>query len=453
MLVNDLILDKNGKKMSKSKGNTVNPFEVMDEFGADAVRWYLLAGSPPWVPTKFDASGVKEVAGKFFGTLKNVYSFFATYANIDGYKVEKPREVSASIDRWIFSKLNGLIAYVQDRMDAYDLTKAVRAIQNFACEELSNWYVRRSRERFWSFELSDDKKDAYYTLQTVLTRLTQLIAPVSPFLADHIYCSLTGEESVHLAAFPKSDLAAIDLELEKQMDTVIQVVSLGRFARNNAGLKVRQPLAQIKLPKKLQSVVAGMQELILEEINIKKVDFVDEDFVSYFAKPNFKNVGKKVGKQMKALQDFLQSADVAAIQSAFAKGEDFAVRLEEAEYRLDKDDLTLELQSLVGYQVESGGDFFVALQTELSDELIAEGYARELINKIQFTRKNSGFQVMDRIRVRYFYSEDLAQMLAGYLEDLKKETLADCFERADSSQGMQKWDINGLEIYLQVERV
>ncbi len=453
VLVNDLILDKTGKKMSKSKGNTVNPFDIMDEYGADAVRWYLLAGSPPWVPTKFDSSGVKEVAGKFFGTLKNVYSFFATYANIDGYRVEAPREVTSSIDRWIFSKLNKLIAYVQERMDAYDLTKAVRAIQNFACEELSNWYVRRSRERFWSFELSDDKKDAYYTLHTVLVALTKMVSPVSPFLVDHIYCALTGEESVHLATFPKSNPQMVDAELETKMDTVIQVVSLGRFARNNASLKVRQPLAEIKLPKRLQAVITGMEELILEEINIKKISFVDEDFVSYSAKPNFKSVGKKVGKHMKALQEYLLSADVEAIREAFEQGKVFSVRLGSEEYQLAKEDLVLDLQALDGYQVESNGDFFVALQTELTDELIAEGYVRELINKIQFTRKNSGFDVMDRIVVSYYYQGDLTMMLADYIDDLKKETLADSFEKVENPADLEKWDINGLEIYLKVEKV
>ncbi len=453
VLVNDLILDKKGKKMSKSKGNTVNPFEIMDEFGADAVRWYLLAGSPPWVPTKFDGNGVKEVAGKFFGTLKNVYSFFATYANIDGYSVEEPRQVSSRIDGWIFSKLNALIAYVQERMDAYDLTKAVRAVQNFVCEDLSNWYVRRSRERFWSFDLTDDKKDAYYTLHAVLVALTKMIAPVSPFLADHIYGALTGQESVHLADFPVCDPAKIDAELEKKMDTVIQVVSLGRFARNNARLKVRQPLAEIKLPRRLQEVVAGMEDLILEEINIKRVSFVDEGFVSYTAKPNFKSVGKKVGKRMKALQEYLLTADVEGIREAFAQNKEFPVLLDGEEYKLESEDLVLEIKSLDGYQLETNGDFFVALQTTLTEDLVAEGYARELINKIQFTRKNSGYQVMDRINVSYYYSEDLEAMLAGYLDDLKKETLADSFERADSSQGMQKWDINGLEIYLLVEKV
>ncbi len=453
VLVNDLILDKAGKKMSKSKGNTVDPFQIMNEYGADAVRWYLLAGSPPWIPTKFDPNGVKEVAGKFFGTLKNTCSFFATYSNIDGYKVEGKREVTSQIDRWIMSKLHGLIAYVQERMDAYDLTKSVRAIQNFTCEELSNWYVRRSRERFWSFELTEDKKDAYYTLHTALVELSKLIAPVSPFLADCIFGSLTGNESVHLADFPVSDSAKIDLELEKKMDTVIQIVSLGRFARNNASLKVRQPLAEIKLPLDLQPIVHGMEELILEEINIKKIGFVDKDFVSYVAKPNFKSVGKKVGKEMKALQEFLLTADVDAIQKNFANGESYTVALSGSDYELDKEDLILELKAMDGYQVESGQNFFVALDTELSEELILEGYTRELINKIQFTRKNSGLEVMDRINVSYYYEEDLSKKLAKYLEELKKETLADNFARATASDGMDKWDVNGLEIYLKVEKV
>ncbi len=453
VLVNDLILDKDGKKMSKSKGNTVDPFQIMNEYGADAVRWYLLAGSPPWIPTKFDPNGVKEVAGKFFGTLKNTYSFFATYANIDGYKVEGKRGVSSQIDCWIMSKLHGLIAYVQERMDAYDLTKSVRAIQNFTCEELSNWYVRRSRERFWSFELTEDKKDAYYTLHTVLVELSKLIAPVSPFLADCIFGSLTDEESVHLADFPVSEPAKIDLELEKKMDTVIQVVSLGRFARNNASLKVRQPLAEIKLPKGLQAIVQGMEGLILEEINIKKIGFVDKDFVSYAAKPNFKSVGKKVGKDIKALQEFLLTADIDAIQKSFADGEPYPVNLSSNDYELEKEDLLLELKAMDGYQVESGQNFFVALDTTLSEELILEGYTRELINKIQFTRKNSGLEVMDRINVCYYYEEDLSEKLSQYLEELKKETLADSFTKASSSDGMERWDVNGLEIYLKVEKV
>ena len=314
VLVNDLILDKKGQKMSKTKGNSVNPMELMDKFGADANRWYLLAVSPPWIPTKFDDTGVAETVNKFFGTLKNVYSFYVTYANIDNFNAadfEISDNKTVEIDTWIISKLNSLIKYVTENTDNYDLTKGVRAIQSFMIDDLSNWYVRRCRRRYWEMTLTDDKKEAYLTLYQVLVSVSKLIAPIAPYIAEEIFTNLTGEESVHLKNYPKANVHAINPTLEKEMQTVIELVSLGRAARNTCQIKVRQTLGALFIPEKYKSLIARMENLIKEEINVKEIKYIHEkdNFVSYDFKPNFKVMGPKYGKHMKNIAATLRELD------------------------------------------------------------------------------------------------------------------------------------------------
>ncbi|MBQ2305299.1 MAG: isoleucine--tRNA ligase, partial [Firmicutes bacterium] len=309
VLVNDLILDKEGKKMSKHKGNTVSPFEMLDKYGADAARWYLLGVSPAWQPTRFDEDGLKDVASKFFGTLRNIYNFFVLYANIDGID---PREFDVpygdrpELDRWILSKYNGLIKDVTEFMDGYDHMKTVKAITDFIDEDLSNWYIRRARRRFFTTDLTDSKKAAYATTYEVLVGVAKLMAPLAPFISDEIYTNLTGEESVHTAFFPKADETLIAKDVEERMDLVRTLVSLGRGIREKERIKVRQPLSEVLVDGKYEALISDLTPLIMEELNVKNVRF-DSDldkFMNFSLKPNFRQAGPYFGKQVKAFGNY-----------------------------------------------------------------------------------------------------------------------------------------------------
>ena len=388
-LVNDLILDAKGQKMSKSKGNSVDPIELMQTFGADAIRWYLVEISPPWVPTRFDVEGVKEIIGKFIGTLKNTYSFFATYANIDSFDASAHPwnwERSAEIDRWIVSRLQTLIGQVRDWMEDYELTKVVRAIQDFVIDELSNWYVRRSRRRFWALELTEDKINAYRTLYQVLVSVAEMIAPFAPYLAEELYLSLGAGESVHLAAYPQSETEYIDPALEKEMRVIIDIVQLGRAARNACQIKVRQPLQKMYVPAKYRTTLERMFDLIQEEVNIHEIVYVseDEDFVRYELKPQFKVMGPKYGNRMKAIASELARVKGQEVLKAF--NDTGSYKLAALDIDLVPEDVAVHIQPREGFVFESMKDMFVALDTALTPELIREGYARELVNKIQFSR-------------------------------------------------------------------
>lgn len=453
-LVNDLILDKNGQKMSKSKGNSVDPIQLMNDFGADAIRWYLLEVSPPWVPTRFDVDGVREITSKFIGTLKNVYSFFATYANIDSFDASKyPQDWqrNAEIDRWIISRLHSLICEVRNYTEVYEFTRSVRTIQDFVIDELSNWYVRRSRRRFWAMELTQDKVEAYRTLHAVLVELSKLIAPFVPYLAEELYTSLTGEESVHLVEYPESDSRYIDSTLESDMQKVIDVVSLGRTARGECQIKIRQPLGEMYVPAKLQETISRMLPLVQEEVNIHHIRFVaeDSDFVQYDLKPQFKAMGPKYGKQMKAIATKLESVNGADALRAFAKEGKFSFDLEGQEVELVPEDIAVQIRPREGYVFASMKDIYVALETTLTPELLSEGYARELVNKIQFARKEQGFEIMDRICVEYLADEEIIKAIAQYQEFIMNETLADSIQQSTESN-LTELDINGKAVGLKV---
>ncbi len=455
-LVNDLILDAKGQKMSKSKGNSVDPIELMHIYGADAIRWYMLEVSPPWVPTRFDVEGVKEIIGKFIGTLKNTYSFFATYANIDSFDASQHPwdwQRSAEIDRWIISRLQTLIAQVRGWMEDYELTRVARAIQEFVIDELSNWYVRRSRRRFWAMSLTEDKISAYRTLCQVLVSVAKIIAPIVPYLAEELFISLGAGESVHLADFPPSETQCIDPALEEEMRVIIDLVSLGRAARNACQIKVRQPLQKMYVPARHRPTVERMFSLIQEEVNIREIVYVaeDDDFVHYELKPQFKVMGPKYGNQMKAIATELAGLKGQEVLSAFnATG---TYRLESLGIELVPEDVAVHIQPREGFVFESVKDLFVALDKTLTPDLVREGYARELVNKIQFSRKEQGFDIMDRIAVEWHADAEIGSALDAHGDFIRSETLCDQLEEASSPEGLSAFDINGKEVFLKITRI
>ena len=457
-LVNDMILDKTGQKMSKSKGNSVEPLELMATYGADAIRWYLLEVSPPWLPTRFNVDEVKEVVNKYIGTLKNVYSFFSTYANIDNFDVSAypvTWQKFAEIDRWIVSRLHTLTKKINEWNEQFDFTRSVRALQDFVIDELSNWFVRRSRRRFWSMELTSDKIDAYLTLYQVLVEVTKLMAPFAPYLSDVIYQNLTGKESVHLTEYPVADEKYINPTLEEEMQTIIDIVSLGRAARNDCQIKVRQPLKAIYVTERVKPVTERMFDLIKDEINIHEIRYVAENdgFVQYELKPDFKVMGPKYGKHIKALSALLPQVNgVEAMQSFSSKGF-FALEVEGETLKLTPEDLLVTIKAKEGYVFQSNRKLFIALDVTLTPELVTEGYARELINKIQYTRKEQGFEIMDRITVQWYGDEDIALAMQTYSDYIKSETLTDEIERMmEETSELKQYDINGKDVWIAVRK-
>lgn len=458
VLVNDLILDKTGQKMSKSVGNVVDPFLMMDRFGADALRWYLIAVSPPWVPTKFDEAGVIEVQNKFFGTIKNIYSFFATYANIDKLQIEPKKLQSISrtleIDRWIISRVNSLIKSVKTSYDEYDLTKVVRAVADFVVEDLSNWYVRRTRRRFWEMTLTKSKLDAFYTLYETLVKVLQIAAPVAPFLTDSLFLSLTGEKSVHLSDFPKYDKKLIDKQLEKRMDTAVQVVSLGRAARNNCDLKVRQTLSQIVVEKDLKPLIEDMEDQILSEVNVKEIIYSepDDNFFEYSAKANFKRLGPRYGKRVKDIAKYLKTGDINRLKKSLETGKSLHIKFHKEQVKLTSEDVIFSLKQKDGYEMVKAKGICLALNKTLTQDLIDEGFAREIINKVQFTRKDNNFEIMDRIKVFCHCNKELTQAIKKNIEYIKQETLSDDVIFTQNSDKMKLWDINSEKLWLRLEK-
>jgi len=459
VLVNDLILDKKGQKMSKSKGNALDPFKLMEEFGADTNRWYMLYVSPPWVPTKFDPKGVTEVANKFFGTLKNVYSFYTSYANINDFMAsnyEISDDKKTEIDKWVISRLNSLIKDVTKNMDSYDLTKSVRAIQNFVINDLSNWFVRRSRRRFWAMTLTEDKKEAYLTLYQTLVTVSKLMSPFAPYLSEEMYINLTGEKSVHLTDFPKTNEAVINKKLEQEMEAVINMVSLGRAARNSCQIKVRQTLQALYVPEKYKYLVERMEELIKDEINVKEIKYIHEKdhFVEYEVKANFKMLGPKYGKHMKKIANALKKIQANNLMTAFHKDEPYYLDCDGSSFKITEEDLIVSIKDKEGFVFESSNDLYVALDTELTSELVIEGYARELVNKIQFTRKENNFEIMDNIKVFYYGDDEIESVFNKFEEYIKNETLTNKIYREESLKNdMKEWDINGKVVHLTIAKL
>ena len=429
VLVNDLVLDREGKKMSKSRGNTVNPFELFDQYGADALRWYLLYVSPPWTPTRFDVDGLKEVQSKFLGTMKNVYNFFTLYANTDDinptdffveYK-DRPE-----LDRWILSKFNNLKKEVEENLEIFELNKTVRSIQEFINEDLSNWYIRRSRRRFWATELTEDKKSVYNTTYEILTELCRLIAPVTPYIAEEMYRNLTNEFSVHLTSYPRANEELINNELEEKMDLVKNLVTLGRASREATRIKVRQPIQKVLVDGKYESTISDVVELIKEELNVKEVVFAKDlsEYMNFSLKPNFKVLGPILGAKMKFFAGALNKLDASEVVPKLENGESLTVELDGENFEFNKDHVLINISAKEGFNVSMENNLFVILDTTLTKELINEGYAREFISKIQQIRKSNNFDVLDNIAIEFNSDDEIANAIENFKEYIKSETLA-----------------------------
>ena len=437
VISNGLVLDKNGNKMSKRLGNAVEPFQVIEDLGSDPLRWYMVTNSSPWDNLKFDIAGVEEVKRKFFGTLYNTYSFFALYANVDGFTFEEaeiPVEERPEIDRWIISLLNSLIKECEDAYDSYEATRAGRAIQNFVTENLSNWYVRLNRKRFWGGEYSKDKIAAYQTLYTCLETVAQLGAPIAPFFMDRLFMDLNGitkhfaEKSVHLALFPKVNEQYIDKNLEEQMDLAQLASSMVLALRRKVNIKVRQPLTKIMIPvldATLESQLKAVEGLLLNEVNVKELEYLHETtgILVKKIKPNFKTLGPKYGKQMK---------DISAAVGAFTQ-EDIAQMEREQKYTLNlasgvvdmaMEDVEITSEDIPGWLVASEGKLTVALDITITDELRQEGIARELINRIQNIRKDSDFDVTDKVEITLEHHAEIDAAVENFKEYIAGQTLA-----------------------------
>ena len=457
VLVNDLILDREGKKMSKSKGNTVNPFELFDKYGADTLRWYLMYVSPPWVPTKFDEDGLREIESKFFRSLRNVYNFFTLYANTDN---TDPREFfidynnRPEIDKWILSKYNQLIKNCNEDMDIFELTKVVRAIQDFVIEDLSNWYIRRNRRRFWSTELNDDKKAVYNTTYEILVGLCKLIAPFVPFISEELYRNLTGEESVHLVLYPKANEDLINKDIEGKMDLVRRLVGLGRASRENVQIKVRQPLKDVVIDGKYEEQIKDLVPLIKEELNVKEVVFENDltQFMNYTLKPNFKVAGSILGAKIKSFGKALNELDSKEIVEKLENGETLTLNLNGEDTVIEKDYILVNINSKEGFDVTTENNLFVILDTTLTADLINEGYAREFVSKVQQMRKNNGYEVLDNINIFYEGSDEIKSAIDEFEEFIKKETLAKSIEKTND-ESLEKQDLNGQITGIKLEKI
>lgn len=454
VLVNDLVQDAEGKKMSKSKGNIVEPFTTMEKYGADTVRFYLAYVSPVWTPLKFDEEGLKEIYSKFTSTFKNTYTFFEMYANADGIdprEYDIPIESREDIDRFIVSKLHRLILEVHEDFLEYDLNKVARAIIPFLNDDLSNWYIRSNRRRFWDSELTESKKAVYLTLYEVLVTLAKLVAPITPYIAEEIYQKLTGEESVHLAEYPVVEEALLNTEIEEKMDLVRDICSLGRFAREEVGIKVRQPIQALLLSAKEKEKISDLLPIIKEELNVKEVLFQEDmsQYLDYIVKPNFKILGKELGPLIKELQQKLQTLskeEITTLQNGTLTlslgGEDFS---------LTSDMVVITLKQKEGYASSSNEKTCVVLDTTLTEELILEGLAREFVRNVQSLRKEADFEITDHITIYYHGMEQIDQMLEVYGDYIKEETLACAIVSKELDTPMV--DLNGVEGQIQVERV
>lgn len=465
IIVNELILDKNGQKMSKSKGNTVDPFKLFQQYGADATRWYLVTNSPPWRPTLFDEEGLVEVQRKFFGTLQNTYLFFALYANIDGFEHKEdliPYEKRPEIDRWILSKINSLIDEYSEHMDNYDPTRAARAVSDFTIDHLSNWYVRRCRRRFWKSEMNENKLSAYQTLYECLIKIVKLTSPFAPFISEEIYQNLnsvTRKESfasVHLSFYPKSSFK--ERELEEKMEIAQKVVYLTRAMRAKSNLKVRQPLRKIMVAvdKSKTEALSKMKEVILDEVNIKELIVLkdDSEIVNKSAKPNFKSIGPKFGKNVNSAAAAIKSfakEDIAKLE----RGENLNIDVKGEKLLITLQDVDIVSSEISGWVVESNEGVTVAIDTALDEMLIKEGLAREFVNRIQNMRKDAGFDVTDRIKVKYSGSKGLMSAIKEFANYISNETLAEKMINTEAVDGgiKQDWKIGEFDCSIQIEKI
>ncbi len=480
VIVLEFILDKKGKKMSKHKGNVVDPFITVDTYGADPTRWYMVSTSNPWLPTRFDIEGLKEVTRKYFDTLRNTYSFFALYANIDDIlnradKDSKSVEVfleekagdEERFDCWIMSKYNSLVKEVTESLDKYDITKPVRSIQNFVIDELSNWYVRNNRRRFWAKDDDPSKMRAYLTLYKILIGVVKLSAPVTPFVSEMIWKELNGPNrdkfglplSVHMESFPTTDEAAIDKELENAMGMVEKIVSLGRAARSRKNLKVRQPLSKILVGLNKEDDFEKLYEylsIIKDELNIKGIEYASDldQYVTYAAKLNFKTAGPKLGNKVKQASAIIAELGSETVKK-FASEKNITIDIDGESVTLSDEEIQVMKIENDGFAVENDGFLTVALITELDEKLLDEGFARELVNKIQNMRKSSGLEVTDYIKINIYSDKKLLAAAKKHEQFICKETLAKkiAYDKINNPDLAKEWNINGEMATIAVEKI
>ena len=451
VLVNELLLDKNGQKMHKSKGNAIEPFTIISKYGADIVRFYLPYVSPVWTPLKFDEDGLKEVHSKFFNPLKNTYTFFQMYANIDNIDPRNFKVATSdleNIDKWLLSKYNKLIKNVTSAYEEYDLNKVVKLVTEFVSDDLSNWYIRRNRKRFWQSELDNSKMSVYQTTYEVLIGICKIVAPISPFITEEIYQNLTDEESVHLASFPIPDEKLIDEELENKMELVRNLISLGRNAREEAKIKVRQPISEVIIDGKNKKVLADVIDLIKEELNVKEIVFAENlnEYMNFSIKPNFKNAGSILGSKMPEFVKYLNSLKEEEINNIRNN-----MDLEFEGTKITEDLIDIKINAKEGFNIATENNNFIILNTTLTEELLNEGLAREFVSKIQQLRKTENFDVEDRINIYIDANKDLINQLMTNMEYIKAETL--CLNFKEDKKASTKLTINEYEILVTLERL
>ena len=462
VIVLGLVLDENGEKMSKSKGNAVDPFEALEAYGADSIRWYFYENSAPWLPNRFYKEAVTEGQRKFLGTFWNTYAFYVLYADIDSFDPTKytlDRSTLNSMDRWLLSRLNSLIKEVDADLGGYKIPEAARALQDFT-DELSNWYVRRSRERFWESEMTQSKINAYLTLWTALVTLSKLAAPMIPFMTEEIYQNIvrrvdpSAPESIHLCDFPVADESLIDEELEHHMEEVLKIVVLGRAARNEANVKNRQPLSVMYVGG-AEALGDLYKDIIEDELNVKNVIFTDDmsRFSSYTFKPQLRTLGRRFGKRLNEVREILANLDGSAAKKELDETGQLVIHTADGDETLAPEDLLIEASRVDGFASASEGGYTVALDTDLTEDLIKEGYVREVVSKIQSMRKEADFNVMDHIKVCVKTSDRLADVVREFSSEISEDVLADAILFGEGTGFTREWDINGENAVISVERV
>ncbi|MEE0807938.1 MAG: DUF5915 domain-containing protein, partial [Acutalibacteraceae bacterium] len=456
------VQDENGQKMSKSKGNAVDPFDALESYGADAIRWYFYTNSAPWLPNRFHGKAVTEGQRKFMGTLWNTYAFYVLYANIDKFDPTKhtlKAENLTVMDKWLISKLNSMVKAVDDNLANYRIPEAARALQEFV-DDMSNWYVRRGRERYWVQGMTSDKETAYLVLYNALVTTAKAAAPMIPFMSESIYQNLvksvdkSAPQSIHLCDFPVVEENAIDATLEEKMDTLLQVVVLGRSARNGSAIKNRQPLntMYVKCDEALEDYFT---DIIKDELNIKNVSFSSDvdNFVSYLFKPQLKTVGPKYGKQLNDIRAALSNLDGNAAKAELDEKGEIVLDLASGKVILTVDDLLIEATQKSGFYTVSDRGITVAIDTELTPELIEEGFVREIVSKIQTMRKEAGFNVVDHISVTLSGSQKALDYAIKNTNNISGDTLTDSLSVSQPQGYVKTWDINGEELTIGVTKI
>ena len=456
------VQDENGQKMSKSKGNAVDPFDALQTYGADAIRWYFYINSAPWLPNRFHGKAVQEGQRKFMGTLWNTYAFFVLYANIDNFDASRytlDYSKLSVMDKWILSKLNSVVGEVDDDLGNYKIPEAARALQEFV-DDLSNWYVRRSRERFWAKGMEQDKINAYMTLYTCLVTFCKAAAPMIPFMTEEIYQNLVRSvdasqpESIHLCDFPKVEEEHVDKKLEADMDIVLKAVVMGRACRNTANIKNRQPVNTMFVKAECE-LTDFYKDIIADELNVKKVVFTNDvrEFTSYTFKPQLRTVGPKYGKQLGAIKKYLEELDGNAAMDTLQKDGALKFTAGDVEVSLTEEDLLIEMTQKEGYVTEADNSMTVVLDTNLTPELIEEGFVLELISKIQTMRKDAGFEVTDHIRVAFADNDKIEEIAQKHEKEIAGKVLADALGVKNELSVAKEWNVNGENVKISVERV